>query len=209
MICDDDRVTKLWIDHYEVIDMLMHPQGKEKCDIYNSIQAVIANDGTILCNQIKECGNPKVFKDCISRVVYNLMGDNSLVPDEYDSQITLTNYQTVISVQSMNDDPSCLPKCETDSNCTKYQQCNSNGECVRKPCGRYEENENICGDGYKCVNDVCLMECQSKDSKCASKKRITSCKDDGYIQSKLCDENKHCVEEAGIAKCVLDEEEED
>ena len=201
LICYDDRVIKLWLDHYAAIDMLMHPQGKDKCDIYNSIHTAIANDGTILCNKMKECGNPKVLEKCIPQVVFELIGDNSLVPDGYDNHIDVTQYQTVLGVQAANDYSNCIQKCETDSDCTKYQQCNTKKECVRKPCGRYAENENICGDGYKCVNDVCLMECQSEDSKCASKKRITSC-ENGYIQSKLCDEDEHCVKEGASVACV-------
>ncbi len=185
LICDDSRVMDMWLNHYDVVDKILHHGELTDCEIYASIQEVIKEDGSKLCNKISYCGNPNSLENCIHILILNLMADSSIIPDGYNHDLDIASVVTILEYLE-KDHSSCQNSCLDDpSICSKYQQCNSKGECVRKPCSLDKE---ICGEKYQCINDVCVrntcdidpsicgnLYCNTKTKECYKE----DCGDDG------------------------------
>ena len=201
LLCDNSIIKDFWWKNYGIIDSIIHIDDNDSCNVYESLKQVINEEGTNLCNKIKTCGNPNALEECMFQIVLNVMAGNmpNDLSDKYGGSLDIADAVRVNIF--VNDDHSeCnISKCETDDDCTKYQQCNTKGECVRKPCSRYPEDINICGDGYMCVKDVCEEKCDIDSTRCQGNTLNTCAK--GYWETKKCSPSK-CKEENGKAECV-------
>lgn len=189
-LCDDDRVKDMWERHQDVITSIIFPSDAERCKIYYKVKEVTNTEGTKICNQISTCGNPDSLETCMTSTVLALMADG-YEGIEISHAVTMLNYLS-------EDHSSCIESCiDKPSVCTQYQQCDSEGKCVRKPCGL---DESVCGADYGCFNDVCYPRCEPKDSKCSGK-RAYICEDNKLLIPHTCNEGEYCVGEGASVRC--------